>query len=898
MAITWGNTSGYLRVGIDVIQSPANISSSTTSVRWTIIYYAQTQAWEMADSQTMTLTGEVTGTVNYYMSSGNRQTVTREIARRTVTKGISYNSGASFAVGARVSGMYNGGTPSHARNVSVGPRPSSVPGAPGVPSISSVTGTAATATFSAAPTYGNPITEYQVQVSIFLNFRTEHSNWRDQTSRNFRLTGLSPGTTYFVRARALGGSWGPWSGVRSFTTLGPPAKPARPTFSNVGQTAGTANWKTPSNGGSGITGYDVQLSQNSSFSTGVSTYNASGISYRFTGLLTDVTYYVRVRARNVNGVGPYSDVGNFRTFWETYENYPTQQPSIFWAPNQDFSGRPLLIVDIAELHPRTGNTRTVTIQVSRNLNFSASNVGFEDTFDFEQQVMQYRTTEPNFSWASVGTSQTRMGVYVPLDAMPPAMLNAPFWYVRIKTGGSANLKESSWSASILHRVNHTPTVSPVYPVHGSIVQHQTQTSFRFNVVDPWGADRVSAYQVQVESTTGVSFNDTGKVALSPFASQGAITAPLSGIPYDTRLRWRVKTWDSIDRESSYSDWSIFTAVNPPELTITAPTDNQALITGAPTFLWDVGLSVGRTIRRSVVQVFSQYETTPIWSQTINGTTRSATPTQPILSNEVIYTVTITVTDSAGLASAKSHSFSTSFESPDPIIYDVRGNQINQDGYVEIDWISASLDQDQVSWRVYRMDVNQGSWDRIAEITDFSVRSFHDYHFSSGSTYMYTVTQVAERYGEYLESPVGTRYNPSTGQREAEGRIVRVIVDHYWILSEDDPTLSVGLTSVTGDSSNLEYEMEVFGLIGRGRHVDYGDRLGYTGTLTVSVRQPEMTSMLRARIEALRDLQGDYWLRTPFGKLFPIALGNIGWEPLPGTGLMEMGTLSIEYFEVG
>jgi hypothetical protein len=51
------------------------------------------------------------------------------------------------------------------------------------------------------------------------------------------------------------------------------------------------------------------------------------------------------------------------------------------------------------------------------------------------------------------------------------------------------------------------------------------------------------------------------------------------------------------------------------------------------------------------------------------------------------------------------------------------------------------------------------------------------------------------------------------------------------------------------------------------------------------------------MEAIRRSKETYYLRTPFGQLIPVALGNLGWTPIAGVGTSEMGDMSIPYEEV-
>lgn len=188
------------------------------------------------------------------------------------------------------------------------------------------------------------------------------------------------------------------------------------------------------------------------------------------------------------------------------------------------------------------------------------------------------------------------------------------------------------------------------------------------------------------------------------------------------------------------------------------------------------------------------------------------------------------------------------------------------------------------------------WELLATITDVTVRTYNDYMLQAGRQYLYSATQVATRSGTLLESPVGFWLNDQD-QPVIEARVCDVDLTHYWIINPDDTPLSLRLVNVTKNSMTDEYESETFQIIGRGRHTDYGDRLGYSGTLECQVRIPERPSSFKKAVEDLRRANETYWLRDPFGALFKVSLGDLSWDPVAGVGTVEFGDMSIPYEEV-
>jgi len=117
--------------------------------------------------------------------------------------------------------------------------------------------------------------------------------------------------SYRVLATNGAGSSGP-SNVVSLSVTVPPA-PTNLSATNVTRTGLTLNWQAnfpqPD-------GFEVQISTNSSFTAIVQTFpdvNADQTSLVVNGLVRNTRYYIRIRAFNAVGAGPWSTVLNVRT---------------------------------------------------------------------------------------------------------------------------------------------------------------------------------------------------------------------------------------------------------------------------------------------------------------------------------------------------------------------------------------------------------------------------------------------------------------------------------------------------------------------------------------------------------------------------------------------------------
>lgn len=213
-----------------------------------------------------------------------------------------------------------------------------------------------------------------------------------------------------------------------------------------------------------------------------------------------------------------------------------------------------------------------------------------------------------------------------------------------------------------------------------------------------------------------------------------------------------------------------------------------------------------------------------------------------------------------------------------------------EGYVNIWWTDAIQDIEWWGWRVYRRKTGSGDpWTMLAETqVDSPLYEYHDWLAESGVQYDYVVAQVALRFGSLVES-------------EYEAQTVTPTSSHYWLIDEYDENNNIKLLHVTADSYQDEYETEEIPLVDHGRHIDVGEHWGVKGSLTVSIRDDELTGLTareqRQQIERFRERRDEAWLRTPFGDIWRVGIHNIDFGRDPGVGLREYGSLTIPYSEV-
>ena len=169
---------------------------------------------------------------------------------------------------------------------------------------------------------GSAITGYRIEVS-----RTGTGGWVAlETNANARVTGyshtgLSPGAVRYYRVAAINrAGTGPWSDVvRATTDTTFPDAPIglRVVPSGVrGSDQLLLTWAPPpSDGGSAITGYRIEVSPNGGGGWVILVANtgSTGTTYLHTGLPPGTTRFYRVAAVNARGRGSYSNVARGAT---------------------------------------------------------------------------------------------------------------------------------------------------------------------------------------------------------------------------------------------------------------------------------------------------------------------------------------------------------------------------------------------------------------------------------------------------------------------------------------------------------------------------------------------------------------------------------------------------------
>ncbi len=170
----------------------------------------------------------------------------------------------------------------------------------------------------------NSATSYRLDVSTNSSFSSFLNGFNDFSvvSNNAIVTGLSPGTTYYYRVRAVN-AFGVSSNSNTVVTVTIPPPPTATAANNIDLRSFVANWN-PSNGADS---YLLDVSTASNFSSFLAGYQNLPVSnsQQVTVPTANTTYYYRLRAVNSAGTSTYSNTVSVKTL--------TYGPSSVWATN-------------------------------------------------------------------------------------------------------------------------------------------------------------------------------------------------------------------------------------------------------------------------------------------------------------------------------------------------------------------------------------------------------------------------------------------------------------------------------------------------------------------------------------------------------------------------------------
>lgn len=447
---------------------------------------------------------------------------------------------------------------------------------------------------------------------------------------------------------------------------------------------------------------------------------------------------------------------------------------------------------------------------------------------------------------------------------------------------------SNWSGGQVFTVDHRPVATNLVP-NGSDFDPSV-SSFRWTFSDAWSLDGQSAYRARVREGSTVLV-DTGKVV----SGVGGTSIDYNFGQSPRNLTFEVMLWDSDDTPSHNFASAAFRYRPAPRVTVHEPIGE--ITTGQPTVSWSTVFSDG-THQVSYRVIVTNTNTGKIEydSRVVSSSATTDEVSSTMLSNMSQFEVRVYVNDSGAsgqLVGWGLSLFSTNFIIPSQVSSTASSENYRELGYVDV-WWSGDLDPFFQEFRIYRRRYNDDltladGWELAGTVTNSSARHFSDYAAGGSGEFEYSVVQVANRYGSRVEG----RKQSTLSSR------VYVQSEDYWIIVPGDEANSVKLHSVAGDSFTEEYESNSYNIVGGGRRVNKGGRIGLEGSLSCRIRSStqrgarEQMNMLRM----IGDVEGHVLLRDPFGNITKVALGNLSAERIAGVGNHEFADVEIPYTEV-
>lgn len=598
------------------------------------------------------------------------------------------------------------------------------------------------------------------------------------------------------------------------------------------------------------------------------------------------TWYLRIKGRDFRG--NESDWGSTTSFDIVHGPLPvpsltdpTQSSSI----NTPYRPRKARI----DIQPSGGRRVGVTWQFARDEGFTDNVVQWTNSeggtfvassgFPFD---IQY-DPRPNPSISSGGNG----GAVGVLD--PSQYLGQGQWHARVRCTDVWG-QSGAWSDPILFGVVHPPVPVNMVP-NGGASFDQEITPVRWGFSDPWRDDYQTSYRMRVYDSAMNVIQDTGKTLSG--VNRGTMSV-VKSTHHRQLLTVAVDVWDADDVPSAPENQLVGTCrlSTAPVITIVFPQDLEQIASGQPAFEWSCVYAapgiVQKSFRIKVVDNSSgkiMYDSGEVFS-----VDEMHVPTRPILKNMAAYQMSLTVTDSEDLSRTVHRNFATNFDRPEVVFCEVNHDVYQEFGYCDVSWPTGNPDPFFKEWRVYRkrFGENDEQYVLAGTVDDISVTTFRDWLISGNDSFVYSVVQVAYRYG----SPVESEHNPSDP--------FYIYSDSYWLIVPDNDSLNLKISSVTGDRFTDNREMADINIINGGRRRVYGTRYGKSGNLSISVRNSQTMTATKfiEKIWQVCDEDIAVYMRDPFGNVTLIAIGEPSLDRMSGVGSSEFGDVDLPYMAVG
>ena len=416
----------------------------------------------------------------------------------------------------------------------------------------------------------------------------------------YSILGLEPVTEYEIQVRAVRGtSDGTWSASIYATTLA--TRPSAPAIGTPTATTLPVSWSSaPSDGGSVIIGYDlryIELDEDETVDANWTEVDVGLVtSYTLTGLTTNTTYEVQVRARGASEDG----------LWSTSaRGTPQTSPG---AP-----GAPSIVPGVRSL--------ALTWTAPTNSYVTAYDVRYIETS--ADETVDANWTEVDSAWTSGTLSYTITGL-------------ADDTEYDVQVRAANDVGNSSWSPTVMGRTLDPPE-APAVP---------TLAAGTRSLVVTWtapsaGSSAITAYDVRhIETSADETMDANWTVEVSAWTS-GVLSYTITGLANGTEYDVQVRAVSSVG-EGAWSA-TASTRTHGPPLAPAAPSVGEASTTSL-----DVSWTAPDDGGASITSYDVRYRKgTENWREVNSATTGALTYTIRGLTNATEYEVQVRGVNSFG-----------------------------------------------------------------------------------------------------------------------------------------------------------------------------------------------------------------------------------------------------------
>ncbi len=360
-------------------------------------------------------------------------------------------------------------------------------------------------------------------------------------SYDANMTGLTAGTTYFVRAYAINAIGTSYGSEISFPTL--PSAPVASAATAITSNSFSANWAAAT----GATKYRLDVSTDNAFGSFVSGFSSLDVgnvtTKSVTGLAVGTTYYYRVRAEN--GSGQSANSGTITTATTT----PTIVITGSFTPFTTTFGT----ASAAQSISVSGSNLLANITVTAPTNYEVSQTaGGASGYAASQVLTQSGGTVPSTT------------VYVRIAASAP--VGSPAGNVSASST-SATTQNAAVSGTVSAAAPTVTTTSPATNIS------TTSVTLGGNITNTGGSN-ATVRGFEYSTTNGFANGSGTPVSESGSFSTGAYTLPVTGLTPGTIYYF--KAFATNPGGTSYGAQVSFT-------TVQAYSGSYSVGTGAPLY---------------------------------------------------------------------------------------------------------------------------------------------------------------------------------------------------------------------------------------------------------------------------------------------------------------------------